>query len=594
MSSGAPRDTLRHLSDSSSEETLMEARLAFRHSVASWCLRQAKRHMERGKNEAALEWNHIGAGVLRYGCAPLVSETLEQNLLEIASRLPRFEWRSAHDKDASRRWLHVIDYARPYGGHTAMVRRWIARDQGNRVHSVALPNQEHPVPEALADAIRDSGGEIFLPAPNASLLSRAIWLRELAYTKADCVVLHIYNEDVVAPTAFGVEGGPPVLLVNNAAHLFWTGAAVADVVINVRGSQLERFWTQHYRGISSTATLPIPIPLPQNADSAEVFSAECRAQARRRLNLPADAVVLLNVGRDEKYQSVSGLNFFEVARSLLASCPKAWMLVVGPSNSDYRKKLNQELNGRLAVLGVQLDLQPYYAAADVYVEGFPFGSTTALLEAGVHGLPCVLAPGDCPPPFGTDGVALDHELRRPANMEEYVMRVKELIAHPEERIRCGRSLARSICEHHCGTGWARYLADLIKQVPEVHTLHPVVQPPSPPKEFDHYWTRCFSHRLGDPFVYAFVSGISSGSTPRLDLSMYRARRAARRARLHGRGLQATVLELLSVLLPLFPAAVRRPLYRGITYPWRLRQWLRLYLSRNVISNPASIEAVVAQ
>ena len=579
--------------ESETEQNDVREGIAFTHAVADWCLRQARQHMERENIEAALEWNYRAARTLIRGCRPLVSETLERNLLEIASRLPRFAWSPAREQNAPRRWLHVVDHALPYGGHTAMARRWIATNPGDYVHSVALSVQEAAVPESLADAVRKSGGEIFLPAPNTSLLSRAIWLRELAYAKADCVVLHIGSDAVVAPAAFGVEGGPVILLVNHCAHTFWTGASVADLVVNCRGSQLERFWTQHYRGISSAGTLPIPIQPPQDCAGDEVFTAEFRAQARRRLNLPVDAVVLLSVGREEKYLPVSDLNFFEMSRTLLESCPQAWMLVVGPSANNDRRKLSKELNGRLAAVGCQLDLRTYYAAADVYMESFPFGSTTALLEAGVHGLPCVLAPADCPPPFGTDGIAVDDELQRPANVDGYVKRVKELIAHPEERVRCGRSLARSIREHHCGAGWTRYLSNLIERMPKAHTLHPVVQPPSPPEEFDQFWTRCNSRFKGDPFFNAFLDACSAGLTPRLDVPLYRECRAGRRARRRGGRLQATAPILLSGLLPLFPTAVGRPLHRSIMYLWRLKRQVRSFLRRKVAGDPASAESVAA-
>jgi hypothetical protein len=115
--------------------------------------------------------------------------------------------------------LHVIDNALPFGGHTAMARRWITTGPENNVHSVALPDQHHPVPPALADAVCSSGGEIFQPEPNGSLLSRAIWLRKLASAKADRVVLHIGNDNVVAPAAFGVDGGPPVVFVDHSGLL---------------------------------------------------------------------------------------------------------------------------------------------------------------------------------------------------------------------------------------------------------------------------------------------------------------------------------------------------------------------------------------
>jgi glycosyltransferase involved in cell wall biosynthesis len=474
-----------------------------------------------------------------------------------------------------------------------MARRWINRDPG-RIHSLALPDQSDSVAESLAAAVRDSGGDIFAPPLGSSLLQRAIWLRQTAYEKADCVVLHISNADVVASTAFGVDGGPPVLLVNHAAHTFWTGAPMVDVVLNCRGSEFERFWTRRYRGVSNGATLPIPIEPPQEiSNSDQVFTSECRARARRRLNIPADAVVLLSVGREEKYHPVGGLDFFGTVRALLTECPNVWMLVVGPEETEERSRLSGQLNGRLKVLGLQFELRDYYAASDVYMESFPFGSTTAFLEAGVHGLPCVLAPASCPPPFGTDGIALDHEYR-PANVAEYVARVKELIADSRERSRRGASLARSIREHHCAEGWSRYYSELLEQIPAVHRLSPIAQPPSPPEPYDEYWALTNGVFKMDPFSSVFMSGLAAGLTPKLDFALFKACRAAKQSRRRQGFLQSAVPLVFSAFLRVFPAVSGKFLYRQMMRLWDFKRAVKSFVRRSAAAPSPSPSAAPAE
>src|SRR5690606_12343399 len=44
---------------------------------------------------------------------------------------------------------------------------------------------------------------------------------------------------------------------------------------------------------------------------------------------------------------------------------------------------------RIIALGERIDTAAYYQAADIYVDSFPFGSTTSLLEAGSCGVPLV-------------------------------------------------------------------------------------------------------------------------------------------------------------------------------------------------------------
>ena len=76
-------------------------------------------------------------------------------------------------------------------------------------------------------------------------------------------------------------------------------------------------------------------------------------------------------------------------------------------------------------------------AADLYVEAFPFGTTTSLLEAGLKGIPVGLAPAQSPPPYGTDGIALDDILQRPATVAEYQAAMKDLCRSADRRAALG-------------------------------------------------------------------------------------------------------------------------------------------------------------
>src|SRR4051812_39462324 len=123
-------------------------RIAFTHEVASWCLRSAQRQIEKGNLEAGLSWNQRASRVLVRTCGPLVSQTIERNLLQIASTLPKFEWKPSPNR-ARRRWLHVLEHALTYGGLTAMARRWIDENPGNDLHSVAFTSiPPRGIPEA--------------------------------------------------------------------------------------------------------------------------------------------------------------------------------------------------------------------------------------------------------------------------------------------------------------------------------------------------------------------------------------------------------------------------------------------------------------
>ena len=64
---------------------------------------------------------------------------------------------------------------------------------------------------------------------------------------------------------------------------------------------------------------------------------------------------------------------------------------------------------------------------------FVDSTITALLEAGLKGIPVVLAPAQCPPPYGSDGVALDDIVERPRTLEEYKNNIIKLSRNSVER-----------------------------------------------------------------------------------------------------------------------------------------------------------------
>jgi hypothetical protein len=204
------------------------------------------------------------------------------------------------------------------------------------------------------------------------------------------------------------------------------------------------------------------------------------------LNIPEDAVVLLSVGLEDKYTPIPGISFFDAVGSVLQSCRKAYLITVGPKVDSHWKALQASVRGRLIMVENQPDISQYYAAADLYLEGFPFGSTTALLEAGLQGIPCVLAPEICPPPFTTDGVALDG-LSKASDMNAYIDQIVILIEDERERRRQGALLAERIKAHHCGVGWVKHLEAVQKNLPSAHkvyslqNLHPVQ------KDVANYW-----------------------------------------------------------------------------------------------------------
>jgi glycosyltransferase involved in cell wall biosynthesis len=409
--------------------------------------------------------------------------------------------------------------ALPLGGVTAMAARWMRNDPSARTHSLALLSQGIPVPDELVQAVSATGGTIYTVSPSRSFVERAAWLRNLATETADLVILHVDVTDVVPGAAFGINGGPPVLLVNHTAHLFWVGASVVDVLLNCRGSALEGEWAAIHRGIPRYGTVPIPLleRLPSSETSGTV--ADKKLAARKNIGIPDNAVVILSVGASFKYLAANGLDFVEVCETILREVPDAYVLIVGTRADDRWHNASQRTGGRIRVLGTmpQSQLASVREATDIYIEGFPFGTTTSLLEAGLEGIPVVLAPIQCPPPYGTDGVALDDILERPGSIAEYKNSIVHLCQNPAARTLIGNQIRNCVAQHHTGAGWKQHLADIMHALPSEHGVHAITTMAPTPGPIHEYWARFKKKWVGEEAIleHALLRAFTLGLRPRL-------------------------------------------------------------------------------
>jgi hypothetical protein len=386
-------------------------------------------------------------------------------------------------------------------------------------HSVVLLSQPDPVHPLLIETVQASGASLETFPPDAPLAERAARLRHMAWTGADRVVLHIHPHSVVPAVALGIEGGPPVMLLNHLSQKFWVGGSVADLVLNLRDSALE--WSRAYRGISRNAILPIPISVPGEGRAGPVPAA-ARRVARQSLGLPLDSTILLTIGHQYKYRPLPGIDFLEATAGVLRACPRAYVVAVGPGEDSRWAAVREATGGRVRVLGRQLDLAPFHVAADIYLEGFPVGSPTALLEAGLSGIPCIRAPRCVPHPFSADGVALAG-VRVPVDIPDYVRTAIALTESESRRLIEGSALAAAIRAHHAPGSWQRYLRDAEGALPKHHRIYPLLgAAPLPAHARDFSVALSIPGHAEDTLAYTVQAAEKLGLRARLDFPLARA------------------------------------------------------------------------
>lgn len=427
----------------------------------------------RGDLEQALQWAQTAASFIVFGgtFGRLASAELEQIGLSIAKTLPTPT--RASRPAGKLRFLHVFTEAYELFGHTKLCRKWIELDPSAAQHDVAFVDQYDSAPTNLRQSVEARGGKLTRLDRTKPMLERALQLRKLAYAEADVVVLHIHPNDTLPNVAFGIPGGPPVVYVNHADHEFWIGGATADLVLDIRESGQE--WTRDLRDIPRTEILPIPLEQDPLLLAGADKVATLRAEIRKQHGIADDELLLLTIGSARKYEPMLGLSFLEAAETILKRCPKAKLLAVGPRATGEWEAVSKRVGGRLLAIGNQSELGRFHAAADLYLEGMPAGSLTALLEVCLAGLACVRAPIQVRPPHASDGSALA-PVPQPVNVSAYVDEAVALANDGTKRQERANRLQGLVRDTHCETGWSKLLGRIVAELPQIHAIFPQQNP----------------------------------------------------------------------------------------------------------------------
>jgi hypothetical protein len=351
--------------------------------------------------------------------------------------------------ETRRKVLHVATSVHSVGGHTKLIANWIDRDPDS-CHSLVITGgsssqREDRVPHWLRGAVAKNGGRVVV-LPPGGLSSKALWLRAVAQQDVDMVIMHHHPDDVVPVAAFATDRCPPVAILNQAHHVYWLGPSIADAVIEIWPSG--RPLSQTRRFIKHSLFLPIPLGVPPQVS---------RSEARKALQIPDDQVAMLSIGSAFKYTPTDTHNFYKVVVKLLEQHPQAHLYLVGVTWGDCGEHLGHRRHDRLHLLGVIEDPSLHRAAADLYLEGFPLCSETALLESTLLGACPVLSPAPGSRLLTCVDVALEGVVQNPPDEDRYIEHVSYLIRNHTERERTAAQARGNIASFHCGPGWKRAL-----------------------------------------------------------------------------------------------------------------------------------------
>ncbi|BAY94738.1 MULTISPECIES: glycosyltransferase [unclassified Tolypothrix] len=435
---------------------------------------QTKDLAEHGQYDAAAVYAQIaGLHAVHQHCGLLASFELEQILTSIGLKtMPGSLYKNHSLPGQPKNILHVAsNIAEPFSGIPRLLRRWIQQDS-DRSHSLVLTQQSpRNVPKICQEAVSKSNGKIYLlNGCIGGFVSRAKRLREIA-ASADVVVVHALEHDVIPTIAFANKlQSPPVIRVNHGDNCFWFGVSTSDIVANLRVSGM--YLSQNRRGIEKERNMLIPTVLEP------FYRTLSRAEAKEKLGLAKNSVLLLSIARPPKYRSLEGISFADTHIQLLKKYDQAILLVVGPGESEDWSAAIQETQGRIIVLKQTEDTSIFYQAADIYLDSFPFVSITSLLEAGSYGLPLVTRYpySDGCEILGADMPGLDGNMIRVRDTKEYEAILSRLIEDEKFRLFLGEATQRKITETHIGNNWLKLLNDIYFHasiLPRVNIQSPV-------------------------------------------------------------------------------------------------------------------------
>ncbi|GAA3636218.1 hypothetical protein GCM10022236_43500 [Microlunatus ginsengisoli] len=357
-----------------------------------------------------------------------------------------------------RRVMHVITEAAPIGGLTRLAERWMQRDRIS-ISAVVVTRQDE-VLERLAEAACASGGSATaLAVAGSNVLERAARLRQLA-ADVDFVICHLHSDDIVTALAFGHGySGAPVAIYNHADHLFWLAPSNATTIVDARN--VGRRLTIHARGYSPELTYLLPLPVPAMRGGAD------EARLSIGWGFPADSIVAVSVARAIKFRDTTlEPSFSRLLGMALEANPRLAFCAVGPEATDPPwPDLIERYGQRIYVTGPVPDPLPYLTAADIYLDPFPFSSTTSLLEAAAASLPTLTldAHRDYCRAFGlADFVESIDD--RPTTVHAYLQRLQDLVNTPSLRRLTGERARAGYLGLTAPEPWLESLGELYRHL----------------------------------------------------------------------------------------------------------------------------------
>ena len=374
-------------------------------------------------------------------------------LAEIANLLIK-TYPQKQEVKSKQKKLHVFTEIFKIGGHTRLMFNWIERDQKSD-HYILSTKQSRVKVEEIIELFEMSSSikELFI-LDNSNIKAAQQLLNIALEGNFDQIILHIDPQDSIPILAFSNTAlQTPVLFLNHADHTFWLGASVADIVIQIRESNIQLDSERRQISVDRQKFLPIPV--------------KKRNKKKHGQNQP---ITLLSIGSGYKYKPTAEYNFFKEMKEVVERFPNVICYIVGVDKNNVHYQMYAHPS--IICTGVQTDVNCYIEKADMYVEGFPFPSFTALLEASLSGIPFVLHYNP------TSSLKLfeekpDYFLKYPRDSVEWHKMINRLIEEKHFREYVAVEQLRAVNLNYSENSWYMLMDEIDVHVKNIiHAVHP--------------------------------------------------------------------------------------------------------------------------
>jgi hypothetical protein len=314
----------------------------------------------------------------------IYSNEIEDKLINISKNIFIEKRKNIFFKENS--CLHVVTEFYLHGGHSRVIERWMDFDN-NSANSVAIIKPEN---SQISEDI--SKHNIYL-IDEKSYIDKAKVLFDISQ-KYEYIVLHTHMYDIVPILIFGQqEVKSKVFYYNQADHLFWIGRKIVDKIIDISSEGQEI--TRLYRNIlNKEKNIVLPVPLIENKHNKR--STRQVNLIKNTLNIDIDKKVIVTAGSTARFMT-SEYSIIDAYNDIENNLSNFIFIVVGSNEEDIFWQ-NVRNNNNIIIVDTVTNFifDKYVAIADVYIESFPFSSSTSSLEMIMNDVISVLVEDDFP------------------------------------------------------------------------------------------------------------------------------------------------------------------------------------------------------